>query len=66
MTTRNAKGRTVEDLMDDGDMIGALCLAVKEAGLTMTLYGTPVSEPELREHVGGIVDHLATAKRRGG
>jgi hypothetical protein len=32
------------------DPIAALCYFVEKAGLTMTLYGKPVSEQELRAH----------------
>jgi len=39
--------REMEDL--ENDLIGALCRMVKKAGLTMTLYGRPVEEQELRD-----------------
>jgi hypothetical protein len=38
----------VQDLIDKGDAIGALCLAVRLAGGTMTLYGQPIDETDLR------------------
>lgn len=34
----------------DKDPTAALCYLVKKAGLTMTLYGKPVTEQELRGH----------------
>ena len=44
-----------------GDMIGTLCHLVKEAGLTMTLHGKPVSGPdELREAAyDAMIDRIA-------
>lgn len=51
------------------DMIGKLCDIVKDAGLTMRLYGQPVSEGELRSHVESVVDakldRIAHARARG-
>lgn len=38
----------VQAALDRGDPIAALCAAVEEAGLTMTLYGQPVGEKGLR------------------
>lgn len=40
------------------DLIGELCALIKEAGLTLTLYGKPVTESALREVA------LASAKSR--
>jgi hypothetical protein len=40
------------------DLIGALCYVVKQAGLTMTLYGKPVSGPE--ELRAKAFDHAIT------
>lgn len=34
------------DRWAESDMIGALCKLVSDAGLTMTLYGTPVNSPD--------------------
>lgn len=33
------------------DLIGELCALIQEAGLTLTLYGKPVTEPALRSFV---------------
>ena len=38
--------REIEKAFTDGDNVRALCLLVESAGLTMTLYGAPVSGPE--------------------
>lgn len=38
------------------DPIAALCILVEEAGLTMTLYGVPVTEGELRKHAEAAAD----------
>lgn len=38
----------IQALLDKGDAIGALCLAVRLAGGTMTLYGQPIDETDLR------------------
>lgn len=44
--------REIERAFTDGDNVRALCLLVESAGLTMTLYGQPVSGPdELRAKV---------------
>jgi hypothetical protein len=43
---------TEEELLAliERDPTAALCHVIREAGLTMTLYGKPVSESELRGH----------------
>lgn len=38
------------------DPVTALCRLIKEAGLTMTLYGVPVSEKELRSQASASSD----------
>jgi hypothetical protein len=38
------------DKDDRRDLISELCQLIKDAGLTMTLYGKPVEETELRAH----------------
>jgi len=43
-----APEETVEALIAKDDLIGALCLAVKQAGLTMTLHGRPINADGLR------------------
>jgi hypothetical protein len=48
---------TVETLIAKNDLIGALCLAVKQAGLTMTLHGRPVDAEGLRI---AAIDSVAT------
>lgn len=48
MTTKADEWNEVQAKLDAGDAIGALCLAVKLSGLTMTLHGKPVDETELR------------------
>ena len=35
--------------LDAGDATRALCLLVKASGATMTLYGKPIEEAELKE-----------------
>lgn len=46
----------IQAMLDRDDAIGALCALVKNAGLTMTLYGKPVDEDELRGHAAERVD----------
>jgi hypothetical protein len=43
---------TEEELLAliEKDPTAALCHVLREAGLTMTLYGKPVNEAELRDH----------------
>ena len=38
------------------DALGELCDILQSIGATITLYGKPVTEPELRAHVEGLVD----------
>lgn len=38
------------------DPVAALCYFVKKSGATMTLYGVPVDEKQLRGHAEAIVD----------
>lgn len=37
-----------EEQAEENDLIGQLCALIKEAGLTLTLYGKPVTESALR------------------
>lgn len=48
---------TDEELHDliEKDPTAALCHVLREAGLTMTLYGKPVEETELRAHATASV-----------
>lgn len=39
---------TIDSLLDKGDAIGALCLAVEQAGFTMRLHGQPIGAEGLR------------------
>jgi hypothetical protein len=44
------------------DPITALCQVLRDAGLTMTLYGVPVTEGELRKKaLDSAMDRLAAA-----
>ena len=48
------------------DPIAALCRLVEEAGLTMTLYGVPVTEQELKKHaLESATERMADAICRG-
>lgn len=46
--TKADEWNNVQVKLDSGDAIGALCLAIKLSGLTMTLHGNPINETELR------------------
>ncbi len=53
--------------MSDKDMIGQLCDFVRDAGLTMTLHGKPVSEAELRTGaLASAVERIAALDPVGG
>jgi len=39
---------TIDSLLAKADAIGALCLAVRQAGGRMTLFGEPIDEAGLR------------------
>ena len=44
------------------DPIAGLCWLLRECGATMTLYGKPVSEEELRSHaLNSAMDRIANA-----
>lgn len=62
-----ARDETAEEMYARGDAIGALCKLVKDAGLTMTLYGQPVSGPgELREKaLDSAIDRITDAALEG-
>jgi hypothetical protein len=51
------KGETIDSLLAKGDAIGALCLAVEQAGGRMTLYGTPIDTAGLRDVAAASVVH---------
>ena len=44
-----------EKVEEKKDLIGELCALIEEAGLTLTLYGKPVTEPTLRAFVNESV-----------
>ena len=49
------------------DAIAMLCRLVREAGLTMTLYGAPVTEDGLREKAEeSVIERLTTIKNMSG
>lgn len=43
------------------DALAQLCKLLRECGATLTLYGKPVSEDELRAHVESSVDERLTS-----
>lgn len=48
------------------DPVAALCRLVEEAGLTMTLYGVPVTEDELKKHAyNSAIERMTDAVCRG-
>jgi len=50
----------------DRDPIAALCHVLREAGLTMTLYGVPIGEAELRSSAEHAVrERIEAAIERG-
>lgn len=58
----------LDECMATGDAIGALCALVKLAGGTMTLYGEPVNEQQLRGHARAAAEEkiaAALGARRG-
>ena len=56
--SRSSKARALGAEIQE-DPIARLCALVREAGLTMTLYGKPVTEGELR----GVAAQLAAERR---
>lgn len=65
---RNSVPAASLDAIDARDMIDELCQSVRDAGLTMTLNGKPVTTDELRKHVETSADErivdLLTRKAR--
>lgn len=58
--------KSVDDLMAEGDNIGALFKLLEEVGATPTLYGKPVTEGELRVHATeNVLRRLASRDRSG-
>ena len=56
--------KTFEELMAEGDNIGALCRLVEQVGGRMTLYGKPVDAHGLREHANGLAEKKLARYRR--
>jgi hypothetical protein len=53
--------KSVEQLLDEGDNIGALMQLLEECGAKVTLYGEPVSGNELRAFAASRMTERMTA-----